>query len=134
MVAIAQLVFANLGASNMLTLHVWSDKTFWTAVVLLIVSGTLISGFYPAFVLSGFRPVEVLKGGRYKAGLGAFLRKTLVVFQFAASVALIIGTVIVYQQIRYLKNQDLGVELEKGLVIQAPLLTDSTYLTKSQSG
>jgi putative ABC transport system permease protein len=133
LVALAQLVFAQTGASQMLAAHIWTNTSFWMMIALLFFVGTIVSGFYPALVLSGFKPVEVLKGGRYKTGMGALLRKALVVFQFAASIALVIGTCIVYLQVFFLKNQDLGVQLNRAVIVQAPLLTDSTYLTKSRS-
>ncbi|HTJ13088.1 MAG TPA: ABC transporter permease [Dinghuibacter sp.] len=73
-----------------------------------VVAG-LVAGSYPAFYLSSFNPIHVLKGLNTKSGGGVIaIRKGLVVTQFTASVGLIIGTIIVYQQVRHIKDRDLG--------------------------
>ncbi len=64
--------------------------------------------FYPAFVLSSFKPMVVLKG-KYSASVGgAWLRKILVVGQFAITITLIIGSLVVFRQLRFMSNQQLG--------------------------
>jgi len=68
----------------------------------------LISGSYPAFYLSSFNPISVLKGLKLKSANATFIRRILVIGQFAASITLIICTLLIFQQIRYVKNRDLG--------------------------
>jgi len=86
----------------------WGNGWFWLCAVSFSVFTGLISGSYPALYLSSFNSVKVLKG-TFKAGkLAAIPRKILVVLQFSVSVALIIGTIIIYQQIQYAKNRPLG--------------------------
>ena len=105
------------------------------ALIILIITGIFLSGFYPAFVLSSFRPILVLKGKYTSSGKGIFLRKALVVGQFASTVALIIGSFVVYRQIRFVNRQDLGMNLSQVLIIKPPVLTsfDSTFITHENS-
>ena len=77
------------------------------ALGLTVVVG-LLAGSYPALVLSGFRPAEVLKGQFATSGRGALLRKGLVVTQFAITVALLVGTFVVYDQLAFLRDANLG--------------------------
>ncbi|MGN6541370.1 MAG: ABC transporter permease, partial [Ginsengibacter sp.] len=79
----------------------------------------LIAGFYPALVLSSFKPIVVLKG-RFSTGTkGILLRKGLVVAQFCISIALIIGTIIVYSQIKFMRSQDLGFNKDQMIILDS---------------
>jgi putative ABC transport system permease protein len=98
-------------------------------------TGIILSGFYPAFVLSSYRPVTVLKGKYRTSQKGIALRKGLVIFQFAATVVLIVGSFMVYRQIRFMSEKELGLDMDQILVVQAPRLTsfDSTFITRIES-
>lgn len=100
----------------------------------LFTLGTLLSGLYPAFMLSGYRPVTVLRGLFSNSSKGVWLRKALIVGQFTASILLIGGTIIVYQQVSYMRNQQLGIDIRQTLVLDgAGSVSDSGYLADYQS-
>ena len=112
-----------------------SGYNITVALMIGIVAGIFISGFYPAFVLSSFKPILVLKGKYNSSGKGIVLRKALVVGQFAITVALIIGSFIVYKQIQFVSRQNLGQNISQVLIIKPPQLTnwDSTFISRENN-
>ena len=92
--------------------------TGYLSLLFLIAIGIgAIAGIYPALVMSGFNPIAVLKGRFTATKSGLAMRQILVVFQFTISTILIIGTIIVYNQLRYMQNQDLGFRKDQELAI-----------------
>ena len=104
------------------------SSKYWMLFLIMFIGGSVLSGLYPAFVLSGFKPVSVLKGLFKNTASGYLLRKGLIIMQFATSVVLIAGTIIVFQQVNYMRNQSLGVNINQTLVVDgAQSLPDSLY-------
>jgi putative ABC transport system permease protein len=91
------------------------QNVLWLLLIAVIVG--LLSGAYPALFLSGFKPISSLKGKFESSGKGLILRKTLVVAQFSISIFLIIATIVVYQQLDFMQNQQLGFQKDHKLVI-----------------
>jgi putative ABC transport system permease protein len=120
-IALCVPTFASLTGLN-IGFSLFSGLNFWTGVLITFLVGSTFSGFYPAMVLSNYRPVEVLKGKISTSSKGVVLRKGLVVFQFAASIFLLIGALTVYKQISFMQNQKLGVSIDQTVVIRSPLI------------
>lgn len=111
--------FNELVGKTILT-NLWTSTDFLWKLVAFFVLGTFLAGAYPAIVLSSFKPVGILRGRFSHSKSGIFLRKALVVVQFTASLILIAGTMVIYQQINYMMNQDLGMQIDQAIGIQNP--------------
>jgi predicted permease len=101
----------NALAGKTLTVNLWDGRLLATLLGISIATG-IIAGSYPALFLSGFQPVKVLKGNLRGLSGNRMFRNTLVVVQFVVSIVLLIGTVVIYNQLRYIKSRNLGYEKE----------------------
>jgi len=110
----AQLVLPSFNTLTKTTLSIpYSSSIFWFVMISYVLVTGLLAGSRPAFYLSSLKPIKVLKGA-IRVGKSATLpRKVLVVIQFACSIALIISTIIVYQQIQYAKDRPLGYDANR---------------------
>jgi len=109
-------LFNDIAAKSLSITELISLRILPFLVLLPIVVG-LLAGSYPAFFLSRFRPIEVLKGNVSAGFKKSGLRNALVVFQFAISIILIMGTIIVYSQLRYIQTKNLGFNKDQVLII-----------------
>jgi putative ABC transport system permease protein len=112
-----------------LPLSILLTNTYGLLFLFFLLAGSFLSGLYPAFFLSSFRPVSILKGKFGASGRGLTLRKSLVVCQFSLSVLLIIGTMVVYQQVHYMLHQNLGIKMSQVLVLDRPGRWDTARKT-----
>lgn len=105
------------------------------SLIAFIVAGIFVSGLYPSLVLSSFKPILVLKGKYTRSNRGILLRKVLVIGQFAVTIVLIIGSFVVYRQIKFVNEQNLGMNISQMLIVKGPQLTkwDTTFLPKEIS-
>ncbi|WP_342648450.1 ABC transporter permease [Mucilaginibacter sp. CSA2-8R] len=114
------------------TYHLLIDGGILYKALLGFAASIILSAIYPAVVLSRLQPIKVLKGRFAFSKSGVWLRKSMVSFQFAASLLLLAGTFAVYRQLNYMSNEDTGVNLKQTVVIKAPSNTDN-YLQKVSS-
>jgi putative ABC transport system permease protein len=98
----------------------WAESWFWQWAAILYVGGVLLSGFYPVLAITAFKITSVIHGGFASSRHGIYLRKALVVFQFAMATVLLISTFTIYRQLAYMHNQDVGFDMEQVLVIKSP--------------
>lgn len=110
-------------------IHFLTNPIIIVGLLTIVVLVGLIAGSYPAFFLSGFKPSSVLKGELNKGIKSSRFRSVMVVFQFAISIALIIGASIVSNQLHFMKNSRLGFNKEQQLVIR---ITDNEVENKLQ--
>ena len=107
----------NIISQKHLQLDILENPAVLIVTLLIAICLGLISGLYPAFYISAMRPVQVLKGKFQSSGRGRLLRNSLVIVQFTISIILISATLVVYDQLNYVQNKELGFEKENLLVI-----------------
>ncbi|GAB2790558.1 ABC transporter permease [Rhabdobacter roseus] len=123
--------FFNTLVGKELSLGVLGYTTTWAVGLAILVVGSLGAGAFTAFRLSGFNPMQALKGRLSGSTGGILLRKSLVVVQFTISIVLVLATLVIYSQLRYMKNKNLGIDTERLLVVKGPDVgKDSSYANR----
>jgi putative ABC transport system permease protein len=108
--------FNRLAEKSLQTSH-FGNWSLWAALLGITLLVGALAGSYPALLLSAFKPVSVLKGKWQAGAKSRWLRNVLVVFQFASSVVLIVGTIIVKNQLQYIQTKNLGFDKEQVIVL-----------------
>lgn len=119
------LPFFNLLIGKNYQLLSLANLSIVLGTVILVVIVSLLAGYYPALIMSSLKPVEVLKGNMQTSTRGVMLRRSLVVFQFMISVALVTGTWIVVDQLTYMQKQKLGFDKDEIFIINARQVNSS---------
>ena len=119
-IGIAELLlpYFNRVSGKEIEIGLFSTSWLFPGLLLLILFVGLLAGSYPAFYLSAFQPITVLKGKLAGGFKRSWLRNSLVVFQFAISIFLIVGTVVIYRQLMFIRSRNLGFDREHVLVVQ----------------
>jgi len=110
------LPYLNQVTQTGIQFSLFNDYRIWLMLVGIILSTGLIAGSYPAFYLSAFQAIKVMKGNFTNQVSATGIRKSLVVFQFTLSIVLIAGIVIIYSQLHFVANKDLGFDKEQRLI------------------
>ncbi len=113
------LPFFNALMGKQYGLMTFVNRPFIMGALVLIPTVTLLAGFYPAWILSGFQPLKALRGIGNNMRKGLTLRRSLIAFQFFVSSGLVLATLLVIQQLGYMRTQDLGFDVDQVLVINA---------------
>ncbi|MEL6865142.1 MAG: FtsX-like permease family protein, partial [Bacteroidota bacterium] len=119
LVQLALPYFNQLVGKTVMT-AVEGNPVFLKNLLIFFVLGTLVTGIYPSMILSSFKPIGVLKGSFNRSKHGVALRKGLVIFQFTTSLVLIVGTIVIYQQIQYMMGREMGMKNDQVLSFNAP--------------
>ncbi|MBK8883203.1 MAG: ABC transporter permease [Bacteroidales bacterium] len=120
LVILLKPVFNQIIGEN-ISLFILRQPVFWLSTLIILIIGILLSGFYPAFIMTRIKPALILKGNYYNFGSAGTTRRILVIFQFAASLFLLCGMFIVYKQLRFMQEQDLGVNIDQTIVVKFPV-------------
>jgi putative ABC transport system permease protein len=121
LIAILLPTFNNISGKSFTHLSLLQPATLLASVSIVLLAG-FIGGSYPAFFLSKFNPLVVLKGKLAKASSNSALRKSLVVVQFTVSIAMLISTWVIFDQLNFLQNKDLGYEKDNILTLSLPFI------------
>jgi putative ABC transport system permease protein len=112
--------------------RIFIQPWFWGLITLLFISGTFLSGIYPAFILTSFKPADVLKSKFDKSIKGIGTRKALIVTQFVLAIGLVTFTIFIYKQLSFMRNNELGFSMEQKLVVKLPRVRQAGFVSQAE--
>lgn len=118
LIAISLPLYITRATGGVIDIFMFFQASFWLTAGMVMMIGSMISGLYPALLLSSYKPVEALKGKLKNTPWSLLVRKLLVVGQFASCVSLSIFTLVVLKQFNFMRSQDLGIKIDQTLVLQ----------------
>ena len=118
--------FTNL-IEKKLTLTLFHDAQFWFWAVIVLILGAFLAGFYPALIQSSYKPAEIFKNKTTGRSRNSLLRRILVISQFSLSVIMIAATLTVYNQVDFMINKNLGIDLKQTLAIVWPSIYSNEF-------
>lgn len=110
------LPYLNQITNTEIRLSLFTNYKLWIMLISLVLVTGLVAGSYPAFYLSAFKAIKVIKGNFTSHISAAGIRKSLVVFQFVLSIVLVTGIIVIYSQLSFIKNKDLGFDVKQKLI------------------
>lgn len=131
-IAYVLLPILNQITGKAITLNMLYEPMFWLGFIALVVGGAILSGIYPAFILSSFKPSRILGSGRTSLTRSIQLRKVLILFQFLISLLLLSGTYLIYRQTSFMKSQALGIDIDKILILRSPRVKQNSNEASSK--
>lgn len=121
--------FSQLSGKQLIFIELLTDANFCTGLLIVMLIGIIVTGLYPALAYSKFKPVNAVKGA-LNAKSGVSFRKALMVFQFVITSFLITGTLVIYKQMDFMKNSDLGIDINRIVVVQSPNVLKESWSDK----
>lgn len=118
LITVLFLPYFNQLSGKEIELGLFSNVLLLPSLLLITIIVGILAGLYPAFFLSAFEPIQVLKGKLASGFKGSWLRNSLVIFQFAIAIILIVCTLIIYNQLNFIRNKNLGYDREQVLVLK----------------
>ncbi len=123
-IVVIALPFFNSLSGKSLTVP-WNELQLYPMLIAFTLFIGVLAGLYPSFYLSAFKPIEVLKGSLSRGSKSSGLRSAMVVFQFATSIVLIIGTFVIYRQMNFILNAKVGFDKDQMVLVQGTNTLDN---------
>lgn len=132
LVSVSGPLFTRLTGISLNEFELMTNGITWGIIAIIFLGGTFVAGLYPAFILSSYQPVKTIKGKLFNHGNKLNFRHAMVVLQFTIGMVMIIGTLTVYHQLNFMRNQDMGFNMDQMLIVKTPSIIDSTYDEKAE--